>query len=94
MELIKEIHRGDEAQRLLESEVYIESMQKVREGITKAMQDAPMGDEKTHNRLVIALQLLNQIEKQIKEFATTGKMAKMQFDQNTLRNRIRKVSGF
>jgi len=94
MELIKEIHRGDEAQRLLESEIYIESLQKVRDGITQAMQDAPMGDEKTHNRLVIALQLLNQIEKQIEEVAKTGKMAKLQFEQNTLRDRFRKVSGF
>lgn len=94
MELITEIHRGDEAQRLLDSEVYVDSMQKVRDGIYKAMQDAPMGDEKTHNRLVIALQLLNQIEKQIKDVATTGKMAKLQFENQTLRDKFRKISGF
>lgn len=94
MELITEIHRGDEAQRLLDSEVYVDSMQKVRDGIYKAMQDAPMGDEKTHNRLVIALQLLNQIEKQIKDVAATGKMAKLQFENQTLRDKFRKVSGF
>jgi len=90
-----EIYRGDEANKLLENDIYIESMQKVRDGIVKAMQDAPMGDEKTHNRLVIALQLLNQIEKQIKDIATTGKMAKLQFEQqSTMRERFRNVSGF
>ena len=94
MELITEIHRGDKAQQLLENEVYIDSIQKVRTGIISAMQDSALGDEKTHNRLVIALQLLTQIEKQIKEVATTGKMAKLQLEQQTLRDKFRKAAGF
>ena len=37
-----------------------------------------LGDEQTHNRLVIALQLLNQIEKQLTDVMQTGKMASIQ----------------
>jgi hypothetical protein len=37
-----------------------------------------LGDEQTHNRLVIAMQILNQIEKQLKDVVQTGKMAKLQ----------------
>ena len=42
------------------------------------MKVSAYGDEKTHNRLVIALQLLGQIEKHIKTVAETGKMAEIQ----------------
>jgi hypothetical protein len=77
----KEVIRGAEAERLLDSEILKEAFEKTRQGIIDAMQQAPMGDEKTHNRLVIALQLLNQIEKQIKDVATTGKLASLQVTQ-------------
>ncbi len=38
------------------------------------------GDEKTHNKLVIALQLLNQINKQLTDVMHTGKLAAIQTD--------------
>ena len=37
-----------------------------------------LGDAETHNRLAIAMQLLNQIEKSLKVVVVTGKMAAMQ----------------
>ena len=37
-----------------------------------------MGDEKTHNKLAIALQLLNQIEKVLINHMETGKLAEIQ----------------
>lgn len=84
-----EIVRGAEAERLLNHEIIIEAFDKVHEGIINAMADSPMGDEKTHNRLVIALQLLDQIEKRIKEVATTGKLAKIQVnDKNPILKRV------
>ena len=74
----KEIVRGAEAERLLDHEIIKEAFGKVEAGIIAAMQNAPMGDEKTHNRLVIAMQLLGQIKKQIQDVATTGKLARLQ----------------
>ena len=62
----------------MDNKLFKEAFDKVEDGIVNAMKTAPMGDEKTHNRLVIALQLLNQIEKHIKTVAETGKMAEIQ----------------
>jgi hypothetical protein len=78
MDNLQEIRRGDDARQILESPLYKESIQKVRDGLINAMQQSPLGDEKTHNRLVIGLQLLGQIEKQLADVMLTGKMAAIQ----------------
>lgn len=75
-----EIVRGEEAERILNSEVFKDAIGSVRDGIVSAMGSSPMGDEKTHNRLVIALQLVNQIEKNLSSVMQTGKMAKIQIE--------------
>lgn len=77
----EEMIRGEEAERVLSNPIFIESIDKVRQGIISSMEQSALGDESTHNRLVIALQLLNKIEKNIKEVAETGKMIKMQIDK-------------
>lgn len=76
----KEIVRGEEAERILNSEVYKQAIESVRSGVVRAMSNSPMGDEKTHNRLVIALQLIDQIEKSLSTVMQTGKMAKIQIN--------------
>lgn len=85
-----EIVMGEEARQLLENPVLIGAFEAVRTGIVSGMTQSAMGDEKTHNRLVIALQLLNQIEKQLKDIVDTGKMANLQL-QETL---AQKASAF
>ena len=74
----EEMIRGEEADRILSSNVFQESMTKVRDGIIATMAQSALGDSETHNRLVIAMQLLNQIEKQLKDVMNTGKMARIQ----------------
>lgn len=81
--------RGEEAERLLSNPLLNESIQKVREGIISSMEQSALGDESTHNRLVIALQLLNKIERNIKEVAETGKMIKMQVENKTFLSRFK-----
>ena len=93
MNQLDEIKRGEEAQRLLENPLMKEAFTKVHEGILQAMKDSPFGDEKTHNRLVIALQLLGQIEKQLRDVAATGKMAKIQTDRG-IGGHLRAAAGF
>ena len=75
---LNEITRGDEAARVLENPAYKEAIEAVRAGIIANMASSPLGDEKTHNKLVIALQTLNQIEKQLHDVMTTGRLAAMQ----------------
>lgn len=61
----EQINRGDDAERLLSNYLFKESFDTVRSGIVNSMEQSALGDQSTHNRLVIALQLLNKIEKNI-----------------------------
>ncbi len=78
---LEEVKRGEQALQILDNPIYVEAIDKVRENIVSTMTNSPLGDEKTHNRLVIALQLLNQINKQLTDVMTTGKLATIQTDR-------------
>lgn len=75
---LEEIKRGGEAEKILSNKVYQEAFNKVRDNIVDAMQNSPLSDDVTHNRLVIALQTLTQIEKALTDIMQTGKMAQIQ----------------
>jgi hypothetical protein len=77
---LTEVKRGEQASQVLDNPLFQESVDKVREGIIRSMATSPLGDSETHNRLVIAMQLLNQIEKQLTDVMQTGKMAAIQTD--------------
>lgn len=74
----QEITKGGEAEKILGSKVYQEAFTSVKNHIIDAMQNSPLSDEVTHNRLVIALQTLNQIQKALSDVMQTGKMANIQ----------------
>ena len=77
---LTEVKRGEQAAQVLDNPLFKESVEKVREGIIRSMATSPLGDSETHNRLVIAMQLLNQIEKQLTDVMQTGKMGAIQTD--------------
>jgi len=77
---IEDIKRGEEADRILKNPLFIEAFENVRESIINSMAQSAFGDAQTHNRLVIAMQLLSQIEKRFKDHIATGKMASMKVD--------------
>lgn len=79
---VNEIVMGEEAKAILEHPLFANAVSMVRDGLIKGMASSAMGDEQTHNRLVIALQLLNQIEKQLKDQIATGKMAEIQVKES------------
>ena len=81
---LNEIKRGDEAKRILDNPIYQEAVQKVRDGLIQAMAGSALGDAVTHNRLVIGLQLLTQIEKQLQDVMNTGKMANIQVQDKSV----------
>jgi hypothetical protein len=78
---LEEIKLGEQAAQILDNPVYKDAIERVRENIVSSMTASPLGDEKTHNRLVIALQLLNQINKQLTDVMQTGKLATIQTDK-------------
>jgi len=78
---LEEVKRGEQAAVILDNPIYQEALQKVKDSLIASMANSPLGDEKTHNRLVIALQLLNQINKQLTDVMQTGKLAAIQTDR-------------
>ena len=78
---LSEIKLGAQAQQILDNPVYKDAIERVRENIVSSMTNSAIGDEKTHNRSVIALQLLNQINKQLTDVMQTGKLAAIQTDR-------------
>jgi len=78
---LEEVKRGEQAAVVLDNPIYQEALQKVKDSLIASMANSPLGDEKTHNRLVIALQLLNQINKQLTDVMQTGKLAAIQTDR-------------
>lgn len=89
---LAEVKRGEDAEALLNHPLFKEAFESVKIGIIESMGTSPMGDEKTHNRLVIALQLLAQIKKTLENHIQTGKMAQIQMNDGTF-NKIRRVAG-
>ena len=80
MNNLEEIKRGEEADRILNNPLFIEAFEGVRESIINSMAQSAFGDAQTHNRLVIAMQLLAQIEKRLKDHVATGKMSSIKAD--------------
>jgi hypothetical protein len=78
METQDEILRGSDAKRILEDKVYLDSFETVKQGIVNTMAQSALGDVETHNRLVIALQLLAQLQKALTDVMLTGEMAELQ----------------
>jgi hypothetical protein len=73
-----EITRGKDAARILNEPLYQEAFSMVRDGIVKAMTQSAMGDEKTHIRQVIALQVLEMVKRHLQTTMETGQMAEIQ----------------
>ena len=89
----QEVTRGHDAQRILNEPLLQEAFQTVEAKIVSALTSSAMGDDKTHNRLVIALQMLNQIKGQIHEYVQTGEMAQLQLEQSAL-GKLKRAVGF
>lgn len=71
----EEVIRGHAAQDLIDNPLFKDAVKTVRDGIVSAIANSAMGDEATHNKLAIALQLLNQVEKQLITHIQTGRLA-------------------
>jgi hypothetical protein len=76
--MLDDVTRGENAKQLLENELYIEAFDIVKSGLVKSMESSALGDEITHNRLVIALQLLNQLNKALEDVMITGQFKEIE----------------
>lgn len=89
----EEVIRAEAALRILNEPIFKEAITSVRDGIVNSIANSAMGDDKTHSKLAIALQLLNQIERQLITHVETGKLARLQIDEGSLSKLRRIVNG-
>lgn len=88
----EEIIRGHAAEQMINDPLFKGAISAIRDGIVAKIADSAMGDEKTHNRLAIALQVVNQIERQLISHIQTGKMAAIQVNSGVVQ-KMRNVVG-
>jgi hypothetical protein len=95
MNQLEEVKRGEEAQRLMDHPLLKEALGNIHSGLLDAMKNSAMGDEKTHNKLVMAFQILSKIEGHLLETMQTGKLAVIQLEkENTITKLKRAASKF
>lgn len=93
MSLDEEAKRGAEARQLMENKVFQDAMQAVESSIINSMRRVPVGDDKMKDALILSLQLLEQIQKKIKEYSDTGKMAEISLQKDGPLRKLRRVAG-
>ena len=89
----EEIKRAEDAKYILEHPLFAEALSEIRKGLINGLETSAMGDEQTHNRLAIALQLLKQIEVSLKSHIQTGELALIQVNER-MGAKLKRVVGF
>ncbi len=89
----EEIKRAEDAKYILEHPLFAEALSEIRKGLINGLETSAMGDERTHNRLAIALQLLKQIEVSLKSHIQTGELALIQVNER-MGAKLKRVVGF
>ena len=91
MDYKEEIFRGEQAKNILESAIYKESWEKVREGIITAWETSPIRDKEGQHELKLMLKCLKDVQNYMENVVITGKMAKIHLEKDSfVRNMFRK----
>ncbi len=90
---LEEIKRGEEAELLMNHPLFKQALEGIKSGILDAMTRSAMGDEKTHNKLVMALQITSQIEGHFRDIMQTGTLAKVQFNRENILSKLKRAAG-
>lgn len=83
-----EISRGDLAQSVLDNPIYQESWAAVRDGIIQAWENAPIRDKEGQSELKLMLKVLGDVRKYVEQTAATGKLAKIQMENESVVKRM------
>lgn len=89
-----EIQRGIQAQSILDSEIYKESVEAVRSAIIRQWESCPIRDVEGQHELKLMLKLLGDIQANIKTVMETGKLAKVQIERESKLRNIKRAVGF
>ena len=83
----EEVVRGGKAADVLESTVFLEARKHVLDGIERQMRAVPMANQEMHTRLILALQVWDQLEKYLEQVKQTGEIRQFQITQEEERKR-------
>lgn len=94
MSLSDEIQRGIQAQSILDSEIYQESVEAVRSAIIRQWEACPIRDVEGQHELKLMLKLLGDIQANIKTVMETGKLASVQIERESKLKSLKRAVGF
>lgn len=87
MAVDEEIARGGEAAQVLDSAVFLAARKHVLSGIEHQMKHVPLSDQTMHTRLIVALQVWDQLEKYLEQIKQTGEIAQFQITKDEERRK-------
>jgi len=87
-DLEQEVIDGHEAQRVLNSAVYQKVWEAAELSILAQMAEVKMRDVEMHTRLIMALQTLTSVRKQLQVMLETGKLADIQLKEPSKISRV------
>jgi len=73
--LDKEVIDGEKARQLLSNEVFKSAWENAENSIISQMAEVKMRDTEMHTRLILALQILNNVRRHIETTMETGQLA-------------------
>jgi hypothetical protein len=80
--LERERAEGQEARRIVESEVYIKAVETIRKELLQAILDAPVRDTEAVLQIKLMILLLDKLKAQLDDVMVTGKMAELQLERD------------
>ena len=88
MTLDEEVRRGNQAERILKDDMYLEAFTAVRDEIIAQWEQAPARDSEGRDRLWLMLKLLERLKGHLTGVMETGTLAKKQIADVQEQNRI------
>jgi hypothetical protein len=93
MAIDEDIARGGEAAQVLDSPVFIAAKQAIAEGIQRQMRSVPLSNQDMHSRLIMLVQVWDQLEKYLEQIKQSGQIAQFQVVQEEERRNKFKLWG-
>jgi hypothetical protein len=93
MELDQEISRGQRAAEVLDNDLYREAFDTLKARLMQQWAESPARDKEGRESLWLMTRLLENVESHLSEIMQTGKMARVQLEQQSLFERIKNTVG-
>lgn len=79
----QEIARANQAKAIIESELYVEAYNAIREQYLAAWADSPVRDSEGREEIWRLLKSLEKVHAYFTDVITTGKLARLQIEETT-----------